>query len=205
MPWGRAVIQFLGIALVLLVLSCGQVLANQDLAAFFDPPCDRYEVPKLLALAIAGHESGMRPWALNIAGRSVFPESREQALAICQAALAAGVSFDLGLMQVNSWWIRRYQLPLEVLLDPPGNVQVGVWILGQEIKRHGLNWMAVASYHTPLERNPERALSYAKAIFDRLQGAAPPAKAPSGSLVAPNSGHRGARYAPLQVQHYAQQ
>lgn len=159
---------------VLVLLSCGQVLASQDLIGLFDAPCDRYSVPKPLALAIAGQESGMQPWILNIAGRTVRPTSKEQALAISRAALAAGLSFDLGVMQINSWWIRRYHLPLEVILDPPGNIQVGVWILAKEIQRHGLNWRAVASYHTPVDRNPERGRAYAAAVLRRIGCEAPP-------------------------------
>ena len=51
---------------ILVLLSCNQVLANQDLDSLFDAPCERYGVPKALALAIASHESGMRPWAMNM-------------------------------------------------------------------------------------------------------------------------------------------
>lgn len=170
---------FAGVILVLLM--CGHALAGQDLASLFDAPCDRYSVPRPLALAIAGQESGMQPWILNIAGRTVRPATKEQAVAVSRAALAAGISFDVGVMQINSWWIRRYRLPLEVILDPPGNIQVGVWILGQEIKRHGLNWRAVASYHTPVDRNPERGRAYAAAVLRRLGGEAPsvPSSAPA--------------------------
>jgi soluble lytic murein transglycosylase-like protein len=148
-------------------------LPQDELESLFDAPCDRYGVPKALALAIASQESGMRPWAMNIAGRAILHATNEEALAISQAALRAGLSFDIGVMQINAWWIRRFNLPLEVVLDPRGNVQVGIWIMAQEIKRHGLNWRAVASYHTPLERNPERGRAYAAAVLGRLGGAAP--------------------------------
>lgn len=170
--------------LILVLLSCNQVLAGQDLASLFDAPCDRYSVPRPLALAIAGQESGMQPWILNIAGRTVRPVTKEQAVAISRAALAAGLSFDVGVMQINSWWIRRYRLPMEVILDPPGNIQVGVWILGKEIKRHGLNWRAVASYHTPVDRNPERGRAYAAAVLRRLGGEAPPVQSSEPAIAA---------------------
>lgn len=170
----RVATLFLGLGL--LFLSFGDFalasLPQDELESLFDAPCDRYGVPKALALAIASQESGMRPWALNITGRSILRATKEEALAISRAALRAGWSFDIGVMQINAWWIRRYNLPLEVVLDPRGNVQVGVWILAQEIKRHGLNWRAVASYHTPLERNPERGRAYALAVLGHLGGAA---------------------------------
>lgn len=154
-----------GMALIVLLAAASPARAQStvDLVNLFDGPCERYGVPKPLALAIAGHESGGRPWAMNIAGRPVLHASKEEALAVARAALAAGVSFDIGLMQINAQWLRRYRLPLELVFEPRGNVQVGVWILAQAIKRYGLTWEAVATYHTPLERNPERGRAYAAA------------------------------------------
>lgn len=159
----------LAFAVALILLTCNQILASQDLDALFDAPCERYGVPKALALAIASHESGMRPWAMNIEGRSVLHADREQALALSQSSLMRGLSFDIGIMQVNSQWLRRYKLPLDVVFDPRGNIQVGVWILAQCIKRHGLTWQAVAAYHTPIERNPDRGRTYAVAVLDRMR------------------------------------
>ena len=139
------------------------------LSSLFDGPCAKYGVPKALALAIARQESGLHPWIINISGRDVRPHNREEALAVAQAALNAGRSFDVGIMQVNVYWIRKYRLPLDLVLDPRANVQIGVWILAQEIQRHGLNWRAVAYYHTPLHKNPERGRRYAAAVLGHLR------------------------------------
>jgi len=152
--------------LLMLVVSPAR---GQGLDALFDAPCERYGVPKQLALAIATKESAMRPWALNIAGRTVQASSKEQALEVSRAAMAAGLSFDIGVMQVNSQWLRRYRLPLESVLDQPGNIQVGVWILGQAIKQHGLTWRAVAAYHTP-GVDTERGRAYAEDVIRILRG-----------------------------------
>jgi soluble lytic murein transglycosylase-like protein len=166
---------FAGMVLIVLLAAGSPARAQStvDLVNLFDGPCERYGVPKPLALAIAGHESGGRPWAMNIAGRPVLHASKEEALAVARAALAAGLSFDIGLMQINAQWLRRYRLPLELVFEPRGNVQVGVWILAQAIKRYGLTWEAVATYHTPLERNPERGRAYAAAVLARLGSKAP--------------------------------
>ena len=53
---------------------------QQELEPLFDAPCVRYQVPKVLALAIARQESGCHPWILNISGRDVRPRSKEEAL-----------------------------------------------------------------------------------------------------------------------------
>lgn len=172
-----------GMALIVLLAagSPAQAQSSVDLVNLFDGPCERYGVPKPLALAIAGQESGGRPWVMNIAGRPILHASKEEALAMARAALAAGLSFDIGLMQINAQWLRRYHLPLELVFEPRGNVQVGVWILAQAIKRYGLTWEAVATYHTPLERNPERGRAYAAAVLARLGNKAPAMSSSSSS------------------------
>lgn len=135
----------------------------------FDEPCARYRVPKVLALAIARQESSYHPWILNISGRDVRSASKEEALRYAHWAMNAGRSFDVGLMQVNSYWIRKYGWSLEQVLEPANNVKIGVWILAQEIQRHGLNWKAVAYYHTPLHRNPERGRAYARTVVGHVK------------------------------------
>ncbi|MDR2055461.1 MAG: lytic transglycosylase domain-containing protein [Desulfovibrio sp.] len=140
-----------------------------DLEAYFDEHCARYDVPKYLALAIARQESGMHPWILNISGKDVRPPNGMAALGVARAALSAGRSFDVGIMQVNVYWLKTYKIPLHVALEPRHNIQLGVWILAGEIRKHGLNWKAVANYHTPLHRNPERGRNYAAAVLGHLK------------------------------------
>lgn len=138
-------------------------------APLFDGPCAKFNVPKALALAIARQESGINPWVINISGKDFYMRSREEALALAQAAYRAGRSFDVGLMQINRYWIKEYNLPLEVVVDPQSNVHIGVWILAQQIQQHGFNWRAVAYYHTPLHRNPERGRNYAALVLGHLR------------------------------------
>ncbi len=128
----------------------------------------QWQVPPRLALAIARVESGLHPWAVNVAGRGYQPESREEASLIIEEAWAAGRSFDVGLMQINSYWMRRYGLDPQLLLEPQKNAIMGVWILSKEIERFGLTWQAVASYHTPVAKNPERGKSYALTVIRQI-------------------------------------
>ena len=118
--------------------------------------------PAWLVEAIIRRESGGNPYALNVAGKSVYPSTREEALRIIAAALQDGQSFDVGLMQVNRWWMERCGIPPEALLDPVRNRAWGEWILAQEIARYGLNWRAVGRYHSPDE---ERGRQYAWKIY----------------------------------------
>lgn len=129
-------------------------------ADILDAPCEKYGVPKALVVAIARQESRGHPWAVNIGGKSYFPSSREEALALISRQ-GTGRSYDLGLMQVNSQWLRRLNISPTVALEPVNNVYLGVWILAHEVRRYGLNWRAVGAYHSP---SPARQLRYARAV-----------------------------------------
>jgi soluble lytic murein transglycosylase-like protein len=131
------------------------------LGKHFDGPCRKMGVPKALAMAVARQESYMHPFVLNIAGKDVRPKTRAEALRLADRARASGVQYDVGVMQINRYWIRRYGLPHETLLDPRGNIYVGVWILKRQIERHGLTWKAVGTYHSS---TPWRRDDYARKV-----------------------------------------
>ena len=143
------------LAMAFLVLSASPVRAAEP-----GPP------PKLVE-AIARQESGLNPLAVNVAGKSYFPATRQEAERIIQSALASGKSFEVGLMQENSWWMERYGIPPASLLDPEVNAAWGKWILAQEISRHGLNWQAVGKYHSP---DTERGRQYAWLVYRHYAG-----------------------------------
>lgn len=123
--------------------------------------------PAPLVEAIARQESGLNPLALNIAGKSYYPATREEAEQLIRKAIAAGQSFDVGTMQINSWWMERLALDPLSLLDPATNERWGKWILAEEIVRYGLNWKAVGKYHSP---DPERGRQYAWLVYRHYAG-----------------------------------
>ena len=125
------------------------------------------EPPAALVQAIARQESGLNPLAINVAGKSYAPSSKEEATRIIQAAMQAGLSFDVGKMQINRWWIERFSLDPVSLLDPATNEAWGKRILAAEIARHGLNWQAVGKYHSP---DPERGRQYAWLVYKHYAG-----------------------------------
>jgi hypothetical protein len=151
--------------LALTVLLC---LHTSALAAKREPPAQLVE-------AIARQESGLNPLAVNIAGKSYYPATREEAERLIRDALVAGKSFDVGVLQINSWWMERLAIDPVSLLDPATNERWGKWILAEEIARHGLNWKAVGKYHSP---DPERGRVYAWLVYRHYAGhrASNPAK-----------------------------
>jgi len=130
-----------------------------------------------LVEAIARQESGLNPLAVNIAGKSFYPATREEAERLIRKAIAAGQSFDVGKMQINSWWMEHYAIDPFSLLDAATNEHWGKWILAEEIARHGLNWKAVGKYHSP---DPERGRQYAWLVYRHYAGqrASNPTEAP---------------------------
>ena len=144
-----------------------EVIAVLLLVILFTVDTEAREPPPALIQAVARQESGLNPLAVNVAGRSHRPATREEAEALIRQAQAAGKSFDVGLMQINSWWIRRHKIPPASLLDPHINRAWGTWILQQEIARHGFNWKAVGKYHSP---DPERGRRYAWQVFRYYAG-----------------------------------
>ena len=136
---------------------------------WFIQPCEDYGVPLPLALAIARQESGTRPWVINVAGQDYHPSTRAEARQIADNAWREGRSFDVGIMQVNSYWLKKYHIDLDEILDPDKNIAMGVWILAREIRRYGLTWKAIGAYHTPLSRNPQRAKNYALNVLAHMR------------------------------------
>ncbi|GFH63435.1 MAG: putative type IV secretion system component virB1 [Candidatus Desulfovibrio kirbyi] len=118
--------------------------------------------PPGLMEAIARQESDMNPLAVNVAGKDYYPATREEAIQIIRQAQAAGKSYDVGLHQINRYWIDKYSISPERSLDPEINRQWATAILEDEITRHGLNWKAIGKYHSP---DIERGRRYAWLIY----------------------------------------
>ena len=147
--------------------SAGEI--SPAITKHFDFASQKYGVPKELLLAIAKTESNLNAWAINIQGKGYQLKNKAEALALAQKAFDSGKSFDIGLMQINVWWLKKYNIDLSTALEPQNNVILGAFVLKHEIMRHGLNWKAVASYHTPLSRNPARGRRYAAIVIRKLK------------------------------------
>lgn len=138
------------------------------------------EPPAQLVEAIARQESGLNPLAVNIAGKSYYPATQEEAEQLIQKAIAAGQSFDVGKMQISGGMMERLGIDPFSLLDLVINEHWGKWILAEEIARHGLSWKAVGKYHSP---DPERGRQYAWLVYRHYAG--PGASTPK--VEAPNA------------------
>jgi soluble lytic murein transglycosylase-like protein len=91
---------------------------------------EQYNLPPYLLSSIAMVESGFNPNARNC----------ENSNGTC----------DIGLMQINSSWLPQLVeqgITESDLYRPCISVQVGAWILAQEVERYGYSWQAIGSYN----------------------------------------------------------
>jgi soluble lytic murein transglycosylase-like protein len=76
-------------------------------------------------------------------------------------------TYDLGMMQINSTWLRPMGLDRKELLENPCyNVTTGARILKKCIDRHGYNWDAVGCYNAA---NRSARVKYSWKVFNELK------------------------------------
>ncbi len=122
-------------------------------------------LPPGLLTAIAGAESGMRPTALRIGGRGVYPPSKQAAETVAKRALHHSQSVMAGCMQVN----------LKVH-DPKGELwalepqQAADWAAGYLLTLHHRlgSWQSAISAY-----GGDRGHAYVKRIERRLDTGLP--------------------------------
>ena len=175
--WARIAVSVFSL-LVLHSFSQEVQAAEQDLSRYFQSAARDLSISPELTTAIARVESDHSPFALNVEGQSFFFGSKEEAIFAAKEAMAAGKSFDSGVMQINSQWLTRYSIPVEALFDPEANIYVGSWILSQNLRTHGDLDTAIARYHSPKE---ERGKAYVELVKAALAQGPEKAKAATSS------------------------
>lgn len=153
------------------------VAAPQALAATV-PDCEAIAarigaaegLPAGLLPAISRIESGRKtgktvhawPWTLNHAGKGLFFETREEALAYLRKTVANGPrNIDVGCMQINNYWHGKHFTSLEAMIDPETNIRYAVRYLKELYRERGSWDGAVQRYHSP---DPERGARYHRAF-----------------------------------------
>lgn len=126
----------------------------------------KYNVPSELILAIIDVESSYHPYAVNVAGKSLYFDNEDETLKKVRELGSGNKSFDVGLMQINRWWFELFKYPYEQGLDICFNINFGTHILAYEISRNGYNWEAIGEYHS---KNRRRKLEYALKVWRKLK------------------------------------
>lgn len=82
--------------------------------------------------AVVRTESGYRPWAIGVNGKAKLtrqPVSREEAIATAKWLIARGYNIDMGLGQINSANLKRYNVSVDEVFEPCRNLNVAGEIL----------------------------------------------------------------------------
>jgi Transglycosylase SLT domain len=137
----------------------------------------QHHLPAGLLLAISQVESGRPdpvtnrlepwPWTVQVGKKSLFFDSKSQAVQWVTAAMAHGVtSIDTGCLQVNLFFHPHVFATLDDAFDPPRNADYAARFLQQLYAAAG-NWQrAIGLYHS-------RTLAFARpyeARVDRMRG-----------------------------------
>lgn len=123
----------------------------------FESASKSYGIPKGVLKSIARIESNNNPFTLNINGKGYYYKDKDKAMTMINSSL--NKSFDIGIMQINKFWFKRYGYDYETGLDPCWNIHMGAYILAYEKKRFkGDISKAIAHYHSPKKKYQERYL-----------------------------------------------
>lgn len=135
-----------------LIVCYGILLANFGYAAkleqCFNIASSKYQIPSKLLKAIAQTETKQNPLAIHVNDNHTY---------------------DIGIMQINSTWLpklKRVGIHRIDLLDGCSNIQIGAWILAQNIKQYGFNLKAIGAYNSSI---PEIQKQYAETVLSNLE------------------------------------
>lgn len=171
--------RFLAIALV--ITAKGHMAAASGGAELCDAAAlaaaGRYAVPEQVMLAIARVESGRDgpqgvqpwPWAVNHAGESYWPASKDEAADFARSLREAGeTNIDLGCFQLNLRWHGHAFDTLNAMLDPTQNADYAARFLVEKHAEKG-NWVdAVAAYHSATPDYARRYVERVEAALSQL-------------------------------------
>lgn len=138
----------LRVFLLILAMFSNSAFANEAWHQCFAQMEAKYQLPKYILKTIAHVESNFNPRAVN--------RNRNSRGEV--------VSEDIGVMQINTQHLStlsRYGIKKRDLWDPCTNIQVGAWILWDNIKRIGWNWNAIGAYNA---RSPHKRRIYVAKI-----------------------------------------
>ncbi len=138
---------------------------------------EKYQLPKNILLSIARVESGYGkingitrswPWTLNAGGNSAYFETKADAIKDLKIKLKRGVrNVDLGCMQINYKWHKKFFKDVTEMIDPSSNVDYGARFLKRLYQRHGSWDRAIKFYHSAKSKYNKLYLRKVKAVWQR--------------------------------------
>ena len=135
----------------------------------------RYGLPENILLSISRVESGYKkvdgvtrawPWTLNAGGDSAYFQTKEDALISLKERVKKGVTnIDIGCMQINYRWHKKFFNDLTDMISPSKNVDYGARFLKRLYQRHGSWEKAVKYYHSSKNKFNIKYYKKVKAVW----------------------------------------
>ena len=118
----------------------------------------RYDIPLAVFYSVGlvetGGRNGLRPYTMNIEGRSSFNDTLAEALQVFDAARKKGAKLiDVGCMQINYRWHGDHFTSVSEMFDPAHNVDYAARFLRDLKAREGSWTLAVARYNAGPNNN----------------------------------------------------
>ncbi|WP_455707155.1 transglycosylase SLT domain-containing protein [Rickettsia conorii] len=151
--------------LVYLLITLGtQVCFASDMPQLIQKIEKAQGIPSGLLAAIASVESGLKPYAIGVSGKSVKASSKEEAKQIIKQYLAKGITnIDIGIMQINwRWHAAAFDQNLDDMLNPSQNIIYAAQLLKSLHVQHQSWQKAVRYYHSAKDEHHRK---YSKAVL----------------------------------------
>ena len=160
---GRCKLIRLSVAILMIAVASIQSCFADNVAELINKTEQEYGIPSGLLKSIATVESGNKPYALNISGRSIFAGSKEEAVKIVRGLQDQGITnIDLGLAQINLYWHGEHFKSIEEMLEPKHNIEYAAKFLNALYRQHGSWNKAVRYYHSA---NPQHHIKYSRKVL----------------------------------------
>lgn len=150
----------LSLWLGLMILSSCSFAQKSQIPPFYFDVSEKHNVPVAVAFALARTEThtemsdgSMIPWpyTINLRGKSFYFNTQQEMTDFGQALVLEGEEkFDVGLYQVNWYWVGKHEVDsLDALGEPYSNSDVAMGVI-KKYKTKDNTWaQAAGRYHNP--------------------------------------------------------
>ena len=122
---------------------------RQEIQELISAAEERHNIPAGLLYSIAKVESRLKPYALNVEGKTLNFASTTETIQELTELLEEGITnIDVGVMQLNWRWHSQYFSSIEEMLAPSTNIDYAGKLLKSLYEQHGSWQKAVRYYHS---------------------------------------------------------
>jgi hypothetical protein len=157
-----------------LIISLGSVTYAEEALvskALIEEVAQEWGVPAVVLETVCLVESDLRPYVVNVQGKSYAFQTGAEACVFVKRVLARGISnVDVGCMQINWRWHGHTVESLEALFDPRACLVYGAKMLKTLFQERGGWLQSMLCYHSKAGGAQERYFEKVKRALLRTGG-----------------------------------